>query len=234
MNETRWERYGAGAGIGFVVLFLLSIFVVPLAPHIDASTGKIMSYVGDHRRGLLTATLFNSLASLAFLWFCGHLRHVLQRSEHQAEAFSPMVFGAGVLTAGAALLSLVPMTTLAFMAGRPNDPSSAAVVRMLFDMNWLFLSVVGFAFGLFTIALSSAMLRRELATPSFGYLGMLSAALIWIFSIGSLYVTHNSTALNTVALIGYLGFAAWMLLTSVAMYQRPEVERASTHSAVFA
>ena len=234
MNETKWERYGAGAGIAFVVLMVIGTFIVPMAPHIDASTSRIVTYVTNHRHGLITSTLLGSVAVLAFLWFMGHLRHVLQRSESGAEALSPMVFCSGVATAVLGMLSVLPMGTLAFMAGRPGDPTSPAVIRLLFDMNWMLGAMTGLAAGLFLVAGSLAMIRREMVSPNVGWMGMLFAVLLWISSAGDMYVHSYSRGLDVVGLIGFLGFLLWTLASSLAMYQHPEVERATTHQAIFA
>lgn len=234
MNETKWERYGAGAGIAFVVLLVVGTFIVPMAPHIDASNGRIVSYVADHRHGLITSMLLGCAATLAFLWFTGLLRHVLQRSESGAEAISPMVFGSGVATAVVGMLSTLPMGTLAFMAGRPGDPASASVVRLLFDLSWMLGAVTGLAAGLFLVSASLAMIRREMVSANLGWLGMLFAALLWVSSAADMYVHSYSRGLDVVGLIGFLGFALWMLLCSLSMYQRPEVERAHVHHSVFA
>jgi hypothetical protein len=234
MNETKWERYGAGAGIAFVVLMVVGTFIVPMAPHIDASTARIVGYVANHRHGLITSTLLGSVAVMAFLWFIGHLRHVLQRSESGVEAFSPMVFGTGVAVAVLGMLSVLPMGTLAFMAGRPGDPTSAAVIRLLFDMNWMLGAMTGLAAGLFLVTGSLAMIRREMVSPNLGWMGMLFAALLWVSSAADLYLHSYSRGLDVLGLIGFLGFLLWVLASSLAMYQRPEVERAATHQAVFA
>ena len=44
MDESMWERYGATAGVVFVVLVLGSVFLAGAPPHIDASAGKIATY----------------------------------------------------------------------------------------------------------------------------------------------------------------------------------------------
>src|SRR5581483_8128714 len=225
MNETKWERYGAGAGIAFVVFVVVGAFIVPMTPHIDATVDRIGSYVSGHRNGLVTSTLLTTAGSLAFLWFVGHLRHVLHRSEHGAEALSPMVFGAGISTALMGMLCTVPMAILAFMAGRPSDPISAPVVRLLFDANWLFSAMVGFTAGLFLVAGSLAMIRREMVSANLGWLGMMCAMLLWVSSAADLYAHSYNSALNVVGLVGFLGFCLWTLLCSVAMYRHPEVER---------
>ena len=52
MDENMWERWGAAAGVVFVVLLMLSVFIAGAPPHIDASHDKIVSYFGDHRRAV--------------------------------------------------------------------------------------------------------------------------------------------------------------------------------------
>ena len=78
MNENRWEQAGAAAGIVFVALILASIFIVPAAPHINASFLNIANYYVSNRGGLLTSALLGTLGSVFFLWFVSHLRHLLQ------------------------------------------------------------------------------------------------------------------------------------------------------------
>src|SRR5438128_198809 len=136
MDESRWERYGAGAGITFVVLLVVGLFIAPQPPHVDASVAKIASYFADHSKAVLASGMFGTLSVLAFVWFLGHLRHVLQRAEGGAEALSPVVFTAGTALAALAVISALPMTLLAFMA-RSGTVSDDAVIRTLYDMNWL-------------------------------------------------------------------------------------------------
>ena len=85
VNENRWERYGAAAGVAFAVLVLVSYFMVPSPPHVDAGFRKIGDYYANHRRAILTSNLIGTFAALAFIWFLGHLRHVLNRAEGGVE-----------------------------------------------------------------------------------------------------------------------------------------------------
>ena len=234
MNETKWERYGASAGIAFVILFMASVFIAPQPPHLDASPAKLSGYLTDHRRALETAMLLGAAASLAFLWFVGHLRHVLQRAEHGSEALSPAVFGSGVALAGLGVGSLLPMGTLALMAGRPGDPHSDAVTRMLFDLNYMSAAVLSLAAGLFVLTASMAMVRREMLSPNLGWLGFLFTAVLWTGGAAAMYLTSYSRTVEIIELAGTLGFALWMLLSSAAMYQHPEVSRAPRHHPTFA
>src|SRR5438094_583898 len=99
MNESVWERYGAAAGIIFVALVVVSVFIAPAPPHVDASARKVASYFSDHRRTILTAQMLGAFGVVFFVWFVGHLRHVLQRAEGGSEALSPVVYGSGMVLA---------------------------------------------------------------------------------------------------------------------------------------
>ncbi|HZU73541.1 MAG TPA: DUF4386 family protein [Acidimicrobiales bacterium] len=233
MNETKWERYGAGAGVAFVVLFVIGTFVVPMPPHFDASSSKMASYVSDHRHGLMVATLLEGFAVLAFLWFIGHLRHVLHRAEGGAEALSPIVFASGVALAAVGMMAALPLATLAFMAGHAGD-TSAAVVRMLFEMNFVLGCLASLAAGLFTLAASWSMVRGEMLNTNLGWLGLLFTACLWVSGSAELFLSSYSRGLDVLNLVGVLGFCLWMLMASLAMYQHPEVERAGAHHPVFA
>src|SRR5581483_9364122 len=112
MSERQWERLGSAAGIGFVVAMIVSVFMAPTPPHIDASTATILDYVTDHRSALLASAIVGALAGLLFLVFLGHLRHVLQRAEGGGEALSPIVYGAGLTTVAVALVTMLPLAAL--------------------------------------------------------------------------------------------------------------------------
>src|SRR3989442_266449 len=92
MSERQWERAGSASGVGFVAAMIVSVFMVPAPPHINASTTEILDYVTSHRTSLLSSALVGALAGVLFLVFLGHLRHVLQRSEGGVQALSPIVY----------------------------------------------------------------------------------------------------------------------------------------------
>src|SRR5437868_15460303 len=86
MDENHWERYGAAAGVAFAVLVLVSYFMVPSPPHGDAGFRKIGDYYANHRRAILTSNVIGTFGALAFLWFLGHLRRVLNRADGGIDA----------------------------------------------------------------------------------------------------------------------------------------------------
>lgn len=234
MDERQWERIGAGAGILFVVMLVAGTFVVPAPPHIDASTSKIVSYVTAHRGGLLTSGVLYVLGAVAFLWFVGHLRHVLDRAEGGAEGLSPIVLVSGATAAAAGALSVLPSTLLAFMARTPGGLSDAAMVRMLYDMVQVTGGVVTILFAPFLLAMGYAMVRKELVAPWLGWVALGVATLDLIDGVASMTVATYSAAWTAVGYVALLGFGMVVLVACLWMEWRPEVEREHVSSPLFA
>jgi len=233
MDESRWERYGAASGVVFVALLVVATFVVPAPPHIDAATSKIMRYVTSHRRAILTSQMLAMLAIVTFIWFLGHLRHVLHRAEGGAEALSPIVFASGLALAGAAVVSVLPMTVLVLMRDSPDGLTNSAVVRALWDTGQALGPVLAILAGLFVATAALAMVRRELLAPALGWVGLAVAAGNVTTGIAGFYVTSYVRAWAIVGIVAFLAFAAWILVSSAVMIRQPEVERATTREPVF-
>ncbi|HVA42987.1 MAG TPA: hypothetical protein VNF50_05845 [Acidimicrobiales bacterium] len=224
MNETTWERYGAASGLAFVVLFILSVFIVPMPPHLDASTGSVAAYFMSHAKALLLTEVLTAFAAMAFLWFLGHLRHVMQRAEAGHEELSPIVMVAGVALAGLDIMSMMPTAIMAFMAHR-GDALAGTTVRMMWDWNQVGIAFVTLSLGLFLIVASMAMVRKEMVAAWLGWAGMVLAALCWIDGIVMFFQLSYSSFDNALGLVTILGFALWMAVASITMLQRPEVVR---------
>ena len=234
MDENHWERYGAAAGVAFAVLVLVSYFMVPSPPHVNAGFRKIGDYYANNRRTILTSSLVGTFGALAFIWFLGHLRHVLQRAEGGVEALSPIVFGAGITTVVIGMLGALPGAVLAFSAHEEAINSNAGIVRMLFDMNTIMGSLLYLTAGLFAAAAGLAMVRKELAGPWLGWVGLAVAGLDWLSGGAGFYVTTYNGFWAGFGLIAILGFVAWVLAASVVMLRQPEVEKSMSWAPVFA
>ena len=233
MDESMWERYGAAAGIIFVVLLMLTLFLAPQPPHVDAATAKIAAYYAGHRRAILAEQMFGTFAIVFFVWFAGHLRHVLQRAENGTEALSPIVFGAAVALAGAGALAALPAATLAFAAHRPEVIGDAGLVRALYDMYLMVGNVLLIMCGLFVAATAAAMVRGELGESWLGWAGMAVAIVDWVGGGAGFFVSTYSAFWTAVGLVGFLGFAAFVLVAAAAMVRQPEVSRSAAPRPVF-
>jgi len=214
MSERQWERLGSATGIGFVTAMIVSVFMVPAPPHIDASTTSILDYVTSHRTGLLSSAVVGAVAGILFLLFLGHLRHVLQRSESGVEALSPIIYGAGLTTVAVAFVCTLPLTALAF-GGNTEVATNGGVVRLLWDLNALGTATIMIVLALFVAATSLALILRELQAPILGWLGLPIAAVLAVAGAAGFYNSNHEAfwyGLNYVAL---LAFAAFVLAVSV-------------------
>jgi hypothetical protein len=234
MDENRWERYGAAAGVAFAVLVLISFFMLPSPPHVNAGFRKIGDFYANHRKAVLTSNVLGTFGALAFIWFLGHLRHVLNRAEGGVEALSPIVYGAGMAAAVVGILGAIPTSVLAFSSQEEVINSNAGIVRLLYDTNTIMTSLLFLTVGLFVVAGAFAMVRKELVGPWLGWVGMGVAGLTWATGIAGFYVTTYSGFWTGFGIVAVLSFVAWVLAASVVMLRRPEVERAATWDPVFA
>lgn len=229
MTERQWEQLGAASGLVSVSLLLVSLLLNPLRVGDDAAA--IVGYFADNRTRVQLAALLVTLGAVVFLWFVGHLRHLLQRAEHAAEAFSPLVLIAGVSLATMTMLHILPAAALASLTRRPGEVSSW-VVYALYDMHTLSLGAVGLLVALFAGTAGTAMVRREVAGPWLGWLGMLTALVGLVCGVAAFFVT--GPAVMGMAYVIGIPFGLWLGVTSLVMLYRPEVDRGRVPGAVFA
>jgi hypothetical protein len=240
MNERRWERLGASMGIAFFVLIVASAVIAPAPPKVNDSLVSILDYFAGNYARLLAGAVLATLAALAFLWFVGHLRHVLQRAERGAEAFSPIVFASGVAVAVVGMISSLPMATLAYTAQSPEartDPVAARALgagatRALYDANYLAAGMVLMTGALFLVAAGIAISIGELARPWLGWLALAAGVLALAGGIAQ-FVTTANTAMTTLVFIGFIALTLWPAIAGIVMLYRPEVERAKEPRPVF-
>ena len=228
MDEQRWERWGAGAGIVAVILLVGGTFLAPQPPHVDAPTVKIVAWVTAHRRAILAQNVLGMFSAAAFVWFVAHLRHVLQRAENGAEALAPVVFASGTAMAALFAVGGAPIVALAFLAGQPGGAGGAAdapVVRVLNDLSGILYAPALVIMVVFMGAWGLAMLRHELLNPTLGWAAIVVGAVNGLAAVLLWTVSSYSAFAVVVIFAGLLGFAAVLLAASVTMLRTPEATR---------
>ena len=215
MSERQWERLGSITGIGFVAAMIVSVFMAPTPPHIDASTSSILDYVTGHRTALLGAAVVGSLAGVLFIVFLGHLRHVLQRSEGGAEALSPIVYGAGLTLVAVAFACQLPLTALAFAGNSPEVAANSGLIRLLYDLNALGMATIMIVVALFVAITSVAMLLREMGATLLGWVGLPIAVVTAAAGVAGFYNSSYESFWNGLNYVSLIAFAAFVLAVSV-------------------
>ena len=225
MSERQWERLGSITGIGFVAAMILSVFMAPTPPHIDASTSKILDYVTTHRTAILGATVVGALAGLLFIVFLGHLRQLLQRSEGGAEALSPIVYGAGLTLVATAFACQLPLAALAFAGDSPDVAGNAGVIRLLWDLNALGMATIMIVAALFIAVTSVAMLLREIGATAIGWVGLPIAAVNAAAGVAAFYNSSYQSFWNGLNYVGLVAFAIYILAVAVDHLMVPAATR---------
>lgn len=234
MQERSWERLGAMSGLVSAVLLAAGIVVVPPMVGLDATSTTINQYLANNAMRVRISALLVTLAVLTFLWFVGHVRHVLQRAEGGVEAFSPVVFGAGVALSAVAMVAMVPAAALAFLAPSPGGMGADAAIRVLYGVHVVAGAAVELLVALFTGTAGAAMVRRELAGPWLGWLGLLVALIGLVGGITTYLGIGGGTFMLVMGYLTFAAFLVWVAVASAVMLYRPEVKRAPGAREVFA
>jgi Domain of unknown function (DUF4386) len=228
MRDRTFERIGALSGLAFFVLAVLSGFIYPQQPRVDAAPAKTLTWVHDHHVALQAGMIFDFFAAGVLLWFAGYLYRVLRRAEGDVATLAPVVLASGIGVSVTTAMAALPTVLLAFMEaqrGGLNDPS---LVRALGDLNTIFFSVTSIMTAVFLAALGWAMLRAELATAWLGWLALLVAVFnciaVWI---GVTFSSYHGHAWLIIGWGAYVGFLVVMLLTSVALLRQSRPAAAS-------
>jgi len=229
MDDRTLERIGALTGVAFVILTLLSAFMYPQQPRVDSSPTTTLAWVHAHRTALQAGMILGLFAAGVFVWFVGHLRHVLDRAEGGAESLSPIVFGSGVAVAVMSALAALPLVILAFMDAQQGSIQDPALVRMLGDLTTVFFAVVSVMIAVFLCATGLAMVRKEMVAPWLGWVSLLAAILngvaVWM---GVTFSTYHGKAWGVVGWGAFVGFILVVLVASASMLRRPVDLRVTT------
>ena len=235
MHDRTFERVGAASGLTFVLLAVLSGFIYPQQPRVDATPAATLAWVHNHHAALQAGMIFDFFAAAALLWFVGYLHRVLVRAEGDQETLAPMVFGSGIGVAITTAMAALPTVVLAFMDAQPGGIGDASLVRMLGDLNTIFFSVTSVMTMLFLGSLGWAMVRDELAAPWLGWVGLIVAVFngiaVWI---GVTFSSYHGKGWLVVGWGAYVGFLAVMLIAGVLLVRQPDgtATRAPSSAAV--
>ena len=234
MSERTWEKYGAATGIAFGILLLVSVFMVPNPPHVDASASKIASFYGDHRHAVLWAGVVGTLAGIAAVLFICHLRHVFDRVEGGIEGISTVVFGLGLAAVAFGSMAGILQSTMSLMSAQPGGLNDAGLVRALYVIGWVANGVTFMFVAGWLGAIAVGMVRGEVATPALGWFAAADAAFCLAGGVSWMTVGNYTGAWATIGFIGLFGFAAWLIVAGAVMMRRPAVEAMSSHHSLIA
>ena len=210
---SKWDRLAAGAGIGFVALFVAGFSATTKPPSLSAGNAKWVAYFRDHSREIKSSSILYGLALIAFLWFAASLATRLRAAGEQR--LGATVLGGAGATAGAFLVASAIQAALAFQIAL----ESPAQVKAFVDLFYAVGIVVGFTVGVVLGATAIAALRSG-ALPRWYGLASGLAAVVVVVSGGAF--THDGFYApdGAYALIATLVSLVWVLVTSVLLMRQ--------------
>jgi hypothetical protein len=212
MDDSRWERYGALGGIGFVVLVVASIIVTGGNAMASDSASKIVKYFNDHQDGIKVGAFLSVLASVPIIVWAGSLWARLHRVGDVQNRLA-LIAVLGLLIGG---VGNVTQTAVNAGVALELHTVSPGGVKFFFVLSQTFGAggLVGIAVLLF--ATSIAAFRLGAFPGWIGWLGILDGI---VFLVAAYSIATTSDAINTLGFVAFILWAIWLIATSVVMYR---------------
>lgn len=207
MAEGVQQRRLGFAGIAFVVLLVVSIFLVPNAPQTNASAAKIVSYYHDHKAGLVATSFVIELAvfvGVAFFWY---LREHLAAAAPAGRRLLTLGFAGGLIFAISGAVAAGISFALADHVGH-IDPTVTQVLNVFSSDVSPFMGAPGIA--LFLGATGVVIITSKALPVWLGWAGVVLAVVALV-----------------VGFFGLLGVGLWILATSITLLVRADRPQAS-------
>jgi preprotein translocase subunit YajC len=225
VNDTKWEQYGALAGLVFVILVVVSVFIAGSPPRPDDSIQKIADYYKNHTGAIKTGAFLTGLAAAAFLWFLGSLWSTLRRSE-DTRRLATIATGGGIVGLILAVAASALNSSVA-IALNSRDSLQFLNPKFIYLLSGVIGGMGNFGVAVLVAATGVAILRTRvfpawLAGPS------LVIALGWL--VAGLVVATDSSVIFTVGFVVFLLWLIWILLISFFMF-RPQAVAPATPEA---
>jgi hypothetical protein len=190
------------AGIVFVALVVVSIFVVPNAPNTHASATKIVSFYHKHKTGLAVSTYLTEIAVFLGVGFFWYLRdHLIALNPATRRSASLGFAGALIFAVSGAVASGISWS-LADGVGHID----AAAMQTLHVLNMDLSGFVGApGMAVFLAATGGTILAHRVLPVWLGWVAI-------VFAVVALVI----------GFFGFIGIGLWILATSITLLVRRE------------
>lgn len=99
MDETRWEKFSAGAGFAALACGAGAIALERPWPG-TTSPAELAAFIADNRAAILGQSMLFLISAGFFMWFLGSLRSFLIQREKGTGRLSTLGFAAGMVAYG--------------------------------------------------------------------------------------------------------------------------------------
>ena len=220
MDDVKWERIGAAAGVLFVILVLIGSFLPGESPPaVDDSARDIAKYFHGHSGAIQAGAFIAGLGAIALLWFLGSLWSRLRRPEG-TRRLATIAAGGGVVTIGLVLIGFAMNATIALRL----ESLGVLGARFFYTLSSVVISMASFSIAALVIATSAAAMRSKVFPVWLGWVGAV-LGLLWV--IAGLGVATDNSGIFTLGFIAFLLWLVWILVISFFLFQ-PQEQAAST------
>jgi hypothetical protein len=207
MNDAKFEKWGALAGLVFVVLAVIGAFIAGSPPKVSDSNSKIVEFVRDNKDALKIGAYLAGLGIVFFLFFLGVVWTRLNRAEGGSGRLAGTSAMAGVATVA---IAAVGFGINAYGALHPEEsPTTYRLATVVFG-------VLSFAALVFVEAAAIVILRTKFLPAWLGWAGMLSA-LLWL--VGGAAVATERDAIFVIGFVAFVVWAVWVAVFSVMLFR---------------
>jgi hypothetical protein len=173
---------GRFAGLGFVVLAAIAVFLPGMAPLLTDTDSEITSWLTDSRERILMSSLLWAASAALVIWFAAAFAEAIREREERSDVHMAVLAGS-VLVGGAIFISAAAQATMAYGI----DGSDEALTIAMFKGVAVLTSVIGVAAALALAAAGIGIMRTHLMPDWLGCLAILAAVVSVIGAFGVFY-----------------------------------------------
>lgn len=213
MDDKKYEKWAALAGVVFVVLALAGGFIAGSPPKVSDPDGKIVKFTKDNEDALKIASYLGGLGIAFFLFFLGAVGSRL-RQAGSGRLAATAVMG-GVATAS---IAAIGFSISGYGALHPLESAGT------FRLSTVVMAMLGFAAFVFTEATSIVIVRSKFLPAWLGWFGGL-VALLWL--VGAAAVSTEDDTIFAMGFVAFIAWALWMLVLSVMLFRTTDTAAAA-------
>lgn len=222
----RLEHWAPASGIVFVVLMVIALALTGEPARYDDSGSSISEWIAGNRRELLIGTILQGGALFMLLWYLGTLGTRLR--EAGEARLGAVAFGAGVVIAGMAIVTIMIVGGLAYGIEQNTD---SATIKTLYDLQLAAGPLFAWPLAALAAATSIASLRSGVFPQWYGLAS--AAGTVWFVVAGLSWAREGFFEVDGTAVwIGLIVFLAWTLVTSVVLLQQAQAREEAPRAAM--
>jgi hypothetical protein len=208
----RWERFAPAAGVGFAIVVagaLLGVFAGGAEP--NDPFHSVVGTLTSERTGLLVRYNFQLAASGLFVIYLSSLCSTLRRAEGGDGMLSQLAFGSALI--GIAFVTFNNALNAALAASIVQSSGDGAVWAV-FQVGQAVFTFGALFLGLFLLAASLVIVRTKVLPRWMGWLGLVGGA---AYVVGSFSVADQRGPIALPAVVGFMIFLVWTIVTSAVL-----------------